>query len=165
MISLKVIDVKAFMNSLLVQNIFDDFYLWEADFKTFVEFSVNGKLHDEYYSNDDLEILEERKYSTWAEIKPFAFSFIKGNKPPVFIKIIMMLSKSGTRDLISGAGIKISEDEIKGLFLNVKYEKGNLYLTTGTSFKSFNLDKTLESIWDSNLRQFIKEKGIAAEEI
>ncbi len=165
MISLKVIDVKAFMNSLLVQNVFDEFYLWEADFKTFGEFSINGKLNEDYYSSDELQVLGDRKYATWAEIKPFAFSYIKGNKLPVSIKIIMMLSKSGTENILNSSGLRVSEDEIKGLFLNIKYDKGNLYLSTGTSFKNFTLDKTLENHWDSKLKQFMKEKGIAAEEI
>lgn len=165
MISLKVIDVKAFMNSLLVQNVFDDFYLWEAAFKTFGEFSINGKLNEEYYSNDELEVLNGRKYATWAEIKPFAFSYIKGNKLPVTIKIIMMLSKEGMENIIENSGLNMSLEEIKGLFLNIKYEKGNLYLSSGTSLKSFTMDKTIENIWDLNLSRFLKEKGIAAEEI
>jgi hypothetical protein len=164
-ISLKVIDLKAFMNSLLVQNIFDDFYLWEADFKTFGELHINGKLNEDYYSSDELEVLEGRKYATWSEIKPFAFSYIKGNKLPVSIKIIMMLSKTATENILNSSGLRMSEDEIKGLFLNIKYDKGNLFLSTGTSLKTFSLDKTLENHWDSRLKQFMKEKGIAAEEV
>lgn len=165
MISLKVIDVKAFMNSLLVQNVFDNFYLWEADFKTFGEFSIDGKLNEDYYSSDELEMLGERKYATWAEVKPFAFSYVKGNKLPVTIKIIMMVSKSSTENIINNSGLKIQVDEVKGLFLNIKYEKGNLYISSGTSFKNFTMDKTIENLWDARLKQFLKEKGIAAEEI
>ena len=165
MISLKVIDVKAFMNSLLVQNVFDDFYLWEADFKTFGEFSINGKLNEDYYSNDELEVLGGRKYATWGEIKPFAFSYVKGNKLPVTIKIIMMVSKSGTENIVNNSGLKMQVEEIKGLFLNIKYDKGNLYISSGTSFKNFTLDKTIENIWDASLIQFLKDKGIAAEEV
>lgn len=165
MISLKVIDVKAFMNSLLVQNVFDNFYLWEADFKTFGEFSIDGKLNEDYYSSDELEMLGDRKYATWAEVKPFAFSYVKGNKLPVTIKIIMMVSKSSTENIINNSGLKIQVDEVKGLFLNIKYEKGNLYISSGTSFKNFTMDKTIENLWDARLKQFLKEKGIAAEEI
>lgn len=165
MISLKVIDVKAFMNLLLVKNVFDNFYLWEADFKTFADFSINGKLNDDYYSSDELEILEGRKYATWAEVKPFAFSYIKGNKLPVAIKIVMMCSKTDINRIISTSGIKIAEEEIKGLFLNVKYEKGNINITTGTSFRSFTLDKTLEHIWDEEVKQFLKGKEITWEEL
>lgn len=165
MISLKVIDVKAFMNHLLVQNVFDNFYLWEADFKTFGEFSINGKLNEDYYSSDELEVLGERKYATWAEVKPFAFSYVKGSKLPVAIKIIMMVSKSGTESIIHNSGLKMQADEVKGLFLNIKYDKGNLYISSGTSFKNFTMDKTIENLWDARLIQFLKEKGIAAEEI
>ncbi|MFV0342614.1 MAG: DUF5721 family protein [Anaerocolumna sp.] len=165
MISLKVIDVKAFMNSLLVQNVFDQFYLWEADFKTFGEFSINGKLNEDYYSSDELEMLGERKYATWAEVKPFAFFYVKGNKLPVFIKIIMIASEESVNMIMKQSGLHIKMEEIKGLFFNIKYDKGNLLLSSGISFKNFTLDKTIEKVWDTNLVQFLKEKGIATEEV
>jgi hypothetical protein len=46
----------------------------------------------------------------------------------------------------------------------VRYEKGNLYLITGTSIKTFTLDKSLEQVWDADMKTFLKHYEISAEE-
>ncbi len=164
MISLKIIDIKSFMSSLLIQNIFDNFFVSELYINTFNQFHITGKLNEEYYSSDELEILDGRKYSTWGEMKPIAYSLIKGNKLPLSIKIILLLSPSNTENVLLKSGAAISSDDINGLFLNIRFDKGNLNLVTGTSIKNFSLDKTLERAWDEDLKMFLKHYEIAAEE-
>lgn len=165
MISLKIIDVKAFMSKLLITNTFDHFLLYELDINTFNQFHIDGKLNKEFYSNDELEILDERSYSQWSEIKPYAFNIIKGNKLPILIKIVFSLSSENIEKVIRQSGISMKRDDINGLFMNVKYEKENLYIITGTSIKTFNLDKTLDQVWDGYVKSFFKHYEIAVEEL
>lgn len=164
MISLKIIDVKAFMSSLLVQNIFDNFLLSELDIITNNHFHMTGGLNEAFYSSDELELLAGRKYSTWSEIKPFAFSLIKGNKLPLSIKIVFLLSQENTQNVLKKSGLPIEATDVNGLFLNVRYEKGNLSLITGTSIKTFTLDKSLEQVWDTDLKSFLRQREIPVEE-
>ena len=164
MISLKIIDIKAFMNSLLIQNVFDNFLLSEMQIVTFNQFHLSGRLNTEYYSADELELIEGRQYATWSEIKPIAYSLIKGNKLPLSIKIILLLSPANTEKVLKRSGMALPISDINGLFLNIRFDKGSLYLITGTSMKSFNMDKTLEHTWDDDLRLFLKHYEIAAEE-
>jgi hypothetical protein len=165
MISLKVIDVKAFMSSLLVHNVFDNFLLTELEINSYNHFSISGKLNEEYYSSDELEELAGRKYSTWNEIKPVAYSLIKGHKQPLSIKIVFLLSPSNTEKTLNKTGLGIRLEEVNGLYLNIKYEKGNLYIITGTSIRTFTLDKSLEHEWDANVKTFLKHFEIAVEEV
>ncbi len=164
MVSLKINDVKAFMSSLLVQNIFDNFLLSELHINTFNHFEITGALNEDYYSNDELEILDERKYSLWSEIKPIAYSLLKGNKLPLSIKIVLLLSPLNTEKVLKKSGVSLTSDDINGLFLNIRFDKGSLNLITGISTKNFSLDKTLEHTWDDDLKLFLKHYEIAVEE-
>lgn len=165
MVSLKIIDVKAFMSSLLVQNVFDNFLLSELQIHTFNHFQIAGNLNEDYYSKDELEILEGRKYSLWSEIKPIAYSLIKGNKLPLSIKIVLLLSPPNTEKVLKKSGVSMPVSDINGLFLNIRFDKGSLTLVTGISVKNFSMDKTLERTWDEDLKIFLKHYEIAVEEI
>ncbi len=164
MISLKIIDIKAFMSSLLIQNVFDHFLLSELQISTFNQFYISGKLNEEYYSTEESTLLEGRKYSTWVEIKPIAYSLIKGNKLPLNIKIVLLLSVSDMENILQKSGMAIPLSDINGLFLNIKFDKGSLHLITGTSIKSFSMDKSLEWAWDEELKLFLRHNEIAVEE-
>ncbi len=164
MISLKIIDIKAFMSSLLIQNVFDNFLLSELHINTSNYFNISGKLNEEYYSPEEFKLLEGRKYSAWGEIKPIAYSLIKGNKLPLSIKIVLLLASSNTENVLHKSGAAIPFGDINGLFLNIRFDKGDLYLITGTSIKNFTMDKTLERAWDEDLKIFLRHYGIAVEE-
>lgn len=164
MLSLKILDVKSFMGSLLIQKVFDNFLLSEAEITTFAHFSVEGKLNQNFYTEEEKEELKLGRYARWSEIKPYIFSIIKGNKLPAFIKIVMVLSEENTEKLLLQSGTSFKKEEINGLFLNIRYEKETLLITTGTSVSSFTLDKTLEHYWDDSIRRFLKKENIAAED-
>ena len=55
----------------------------------------------------------------------------------------------------ASAGAGIDSSQIKGLYLNIRYEDGALYCVTGTSLAFFTMDKTLENEWDSAVRKFM----------
>lgn len=164
MLSLKIIDVKAFMSSLLIQNVFDSFLLSEMDIITYNHFHISGLLREEFYSSEEIELLAGRKYSIWSDIKPFAFSMVKGNKLPLSIKIVFLLTAENSEKVLLESGLQIKSEDINGLFLNVRFEKGELHLITGTSIKIFTLDKSLEQAWDTYVKTFLAHKEIAVEE-
>lgn len=164
MISLKILDVKSFMGSLLIQKVFDNFLLSEAEITTFAHFSVEGRINQNFYTDEEKEELKVGRYVRWSEIKPYVFSLIKGNKLPLYIKIVMLLSEENSEKLLLQSGASFHKEEVKGLFLNIRYEKDNLIITTGTSVGTFTLDKTLEHYWDESVRKFLKKESIAAED-
>lgn len=165
MISLKVVDVRDFMSKILVQSVFDNFLLSEATIHTGTELYLSGKLNEDFFSTEELEELKGRKYATWAEKKAIPYSFIKGNKLPLSIKIVFLLSEQNLEQILQKSQLSLSTGDINGLFLNIRYDKNGLYIITGTSLKIFTMDKTLEQVWDSNVKTFLKHFEIAAEEV
>lgn len=163
MISMKVLDVKAFMSSLLIHSIFDEFLLCELDITTFNQFHVSGKLNKEWYTSEELEELEE--YSRWTEVKPFAFQIMKGNKTPQSIKIVLQFPGRNVLKIIEEMKLQFSSDDISGLYLNIRFEHDEVHIITGTSLKTFTLDKSLEHEWDSYIKNFLKQNSIPFEEV
>lgn len=156
-------DVKSFMSHLLLSNTFDRFLLVEASVTTFNTFYIDGHLNKEYFSYDEESDKEEAAlyvYSFWEKLRPFAFSLIKGKKTPVAMKIVFSLSPKNVEKLLLSNRLPFKKENVAGLFLNIKYDGQNLQITTGTSLKTFSLDKTLEQVWDDLTAAFFKKHGI-----
>ena len=164
MIALNIVDVKGFMDKLLIKNVFDNFLLTELEINTFVKFKVQGRLNQNFFSSDELEQLNERSLAKWSEIRPYAFQMVKGNKTPVSFQIVLQLSEENVEKTIRSAGIPIHADEVTGLYLHLKFEEGKLHIITGTGMKTFTLDKTLDKEWDEMTKKFLKHHEIPYEE-
>ena len=70
MLALKITDVKDFMNKLLIGEVFDRFSLVEASVTTFNTFTINGKLHYDFFDTDTKAAFEEisTEYSLWHDV-------------------------------------------------------------------------------------------------
>ena len=164
MISLKVVDVKAFMNKLLLQNVFDNFWVSEVEVNTSNKFTIQGDLNQGYFSSDELEALDQRTYSTWGELRPIIYQIIKGNRTPTSFKMVFLLSQKNTENVLSKSGLPYKYEDIGGLFLNIRFDQNGLYLITGTSIKLFTLDKSLDKVWEKDVKTFLKYHEIPCEE-
>jgi len=162
-IALSIVNVKEFMNILLIGETFDGFYVGESEITTFTQFKIGGRLSEDYFTSDELEALDRRTHCYWSEVKPMAFQLIKGKKLPVKFKIIFELSMKNREWLINHHHIQVPESDIGGLYLNIKYENKQVKCITGVSFNSFILDKSLEQMWDQTVQQFFKQKNIEFE--
>lgn len=165
MISVKVLDIKAFMTQLLVHDVFDMFLISELEIITSNHFKMSGKLYKEFYSSDELDLINGRDYSFWKEFKPLVFNIIKGDKMPLSMKILLKLPEPSVDSIVEKANMGLTSNDINGLFLNIIFDQGELICTTGSSIKVFTLDKTLDNLWDEMAVKFLKNKEIAVEEI
>jgi len=164
MISLNIPEVKAFMAKLLTNTTFDAFFLKEMELQTFTGFTITGQFNEAFFTKEELEERAENKAILWSEVKQIVLSMIKGSKTPLSLKIIFQLSKEQCEILINNLGGKLRIEEVGGLYLNVRFEKGELRIITGTAIKTFTLDKTLEQEWDIKVKAMLKEQGIIFEE-
>lgn len=167
MIALRILDVKDFMSKLLIGNAFDAFWLSEAAITTSVTYHLDGRLHLDFFDSDEADALtaQGRSYALWSDMKPFCFSVIKGRKTPLYFKIVFMLSRKNTEKLLTGNHLGFSPEDIFGLFVNFQYDGEHLTCTTGTSLKTFTLDKSLEHVWDELLQKFFKQQQITCEAV
>lgn len=160
MIALEVTDVGDFMKKFLIQNVFDQFYLLEGEVATSATFSIEGKLNDAYYTSDETEVLQGRRWSLWSEMKPIAFLLMKGKKLPVSFRFVLQLSDVNTDWLLKKYHLEALREQLSGLYLNIRYQEHKLTCITGLSYKTFIMDKTLEHLWDETAVQFMKQNGI-----
>ena len=147
MTAVEIKDVKGFMGKLLASDTFDDFLILEAVITKANTFTIDGRLNEEYLS--DLENEDQSdggdktlvgKLQTWGNVRSFCFELIKGKTLPVYMKVV--LQKSG---------------EEADHYLNIVYDRKELKVVTGTSLRTFTLDKSLEQEWDQSAEDLLKE--------
>ncbi len=161
MIGLSIQDIKNFMAGMLTGNMFDKFYLCDGEIQTFTEFHLGGYLNRPYFDSEEWENMEGRKLCLWSEMKPFVFQLIRGHKLPVRFKFVFQLSRENTVWLLEKHRLPVREEDIGGLFMNITYEHQKLVCTSGVSYKTFIMDKTLEQCWDETVCQYFKQNHIA----
>lgn len=143
---------------------FDHFILREMEIQTFTNFQVSGQFNEAFFTKEELEERENRRTILWSEVKSIALSIIKGSKTPLSFKVVFQLPSDGTEQLLQKLSGRLRADEVGGLYMNIRFEMGELHIITGTAIKTFTLDKTLEQEWDLQVKEFMKQQGITAEE-
>lgn len=165
MIAVKVLDVREFMSKLLIQGVFDSFLLSEAELLCGCAYEIHGRRNKDWYSKEELSSLSSPEYMSFSEQRLFLYQLIKGKKTPQSMKLTLLLSAQNAVQLLERIGRGEESGTLEGLFLNIRYEKGEVKLITGSSFNVFTLDKTIEREWDESLRIFLRHHKIAVEEI
>lgn len=161
MVGLNIEDVKQFTGKLFVGDTFDSFLVREAEIATFNTFSIDGHIRKGYYTQEELEENPVGEYSPWPVIKPVCFSLIKGKKLPGSFQIVLQAAPDKVEEFLAGRSLPVTADQIKGLYLNIRYEGGKIICVTGTSVSFFTLDKTLDIEWDEAVKLFMKQQEIA----
>lgn len=156
MVQFTISSTKNFLNAFLRTELFDSFYLSEAQIVTFNTYHIDGRLKKEFFQ--DIQEAEEaplRPYSLWGENRSFCFDLIKGRRVPLQLKFVLLLSEDQLSKLLSSKNLSMQADAIAGCFLNISYADGTLSCTSGTSLKQFSLDRSLDTAWDKALEQFL----------
>lgn len=162
MIALSIEDLKIFTQKLFLETDFDDFLLTEAKITTFNTFTIDGHIRQNFYTDEEAEALGLQEYSFWKIIRPVCFSLIKGKRLPGSFHISLQADRKRTEHFLTSRQISsVSQEQIQGLYLHIRYDDGKLFCITGTSLSVFTMDKTLEREWDAYGEAFLKEIGIA----
>lgn len=156
MLVIKINDVKKFMNQLLIGSMFDSFSLVEVSITTFSHFTIDGKLHKEFFDTAASQEFADTSYCSWKDLKSYCFSIIRGKLPPVQFRITFQLSLEQYAELFSAPSLHIFNEHICGLNLNLQYRDRELVCTTGISADTFILDKNSEFIWNSAVQKYFQ---------
>ena len=163
MIALKILKQKNFMAKLLTTELFDSFTVEEATIDTFNTFTIDGRMHKEFFEGSDRsEEIPDSEFSDWARIRPIVLSLIKGKHTPLGFKFILHFSDADKHSLLEKSDMDISPDQIS-LGINIKYSQGEVMITTGVSYSIFTLDKSAEKAWDEFIPSFLESNGIEAD--
>lgn len=160
MIALSLTEVKECMSQLLLTENFDPFLFIEGEIMTFSTFTMDGYLKKEFFDGDEAP---EREYALWKDVREYCFSLIKGKRTPLSFKFVLGLSDSNIQKLLEGQGLDYQPQDVRGLYINLRYDGTKLQCVTGTAMNIFTMDKSLEQAWDSMVQKFFTQKGIEYE--
>ena len=144
MIAFSLTNTKEFMSCLLLSDTFDHFSFIEGEIVTFNTFQIDGYIQKDFFDTD---------------------SELPGKRTPLSFRFIFSLSRKNIGRLISQSAPALDPESVQGLYLNIHYEGARLSCVTGTSFKTFSMDKTLEHAWDEMVEKFLKQKNIEFEKM
>ncbi|MBY0757959.1 MULTISPECIES: DUF5721 family protein [Sellimonas] len=156
-------NTKKCMSALLLSDAFDSFSFIEGEITTFCTFQIDGTYHPSFYG-DTAETPDERQIR-WKQIREYCFSLIKGKQTPLHFRLIFSLPPENIRKLLETEGLPLRPGDVKGLYLNFKYDGTKLVCTTGTSLNLFTMDKSLEHAWDRLVPKYFMKKRLEFEEI
>ena len=159
MIALKIPDTRDFMKKLLIADDFDTFLVSEASVTTFTTFRVDGTWHPDFFETDAPAAL------TWKLVRPVLFGIIRGRRTPNHFRIVLKLADHNIQALLKQGDVPAPADQVDGLFLNLTYSQDTLTCTTGTSMKTFTLDRTLDRVWDDMVQRFFTAHRITYESV
>lgn len=167
MIALNLFEIKDFMHKLLCTETFDNFLLREATICGGCTWNMDGSLLTDFYGAEELaeQGLSGLSYMPFGQVRPQCFDLIKGKRTPSYFKFVFLLSPTNLARTLEQTHSTFSPDDITGMFLNLKFQHGKLFLTTGISYRIFSADKRLEQEWDSLVKRFLKNHEIAFEEL
>lgn len=156
MISLNLTDIKNFMARLLLSETFDHFSFIEGEIVTFNTFKIDGFIQKDFFDTEE----EKPQYSYWKNLREYCFSIIRGKRTPLSFHLVFSLSPSNTERLIDRTTPSLQAEDVQGLYLNIRYDGKHLSCVTGTSFKTFTMDKSLEHAWDEMVQKFFRQEKI-----
>ena len=136
-----------------MDNTFDRFLAMEAFVKSGITYSFDGRVNKDFYDKEELELMASTSYTSWESIKPHVYNVIRGKKLPLSFKIVLVLSQPDIMDMLEKNHLTIPVSDVANLTLNVYYD--------GMATQNiFTMDKTLEHVWDAEIRDFLKTAGI-----
>ncbi len=162
MTGFQIEEIGAFTRKLFLEKDFDGFLLKEASIVTFNRFTIDGRLHPGFYSAEEQETMELLAYSSWSQVRPICFSLIKGKRLPESFQITLQASPKLAKAFLEESRLSLGQEEIRGLYLNIRYENSRLQCITGTSLATFTMDRTADREWDAYVESFLKNMGIAS---
>lgn len=165
MILCKIKDKKDFMGKLLAGESFDSFLLKEAIIHGFVPYQIDGRINKAFFHDgaEDAASFTAYEYAQWKDIRPVCFDIIKGKRTPTKFMFVLYLKPEAMASMFEKAGISAAEALVQNLIFNIRFEQGEMSITTGVDYSGFTLEKQAEQLWDTTARKFLDKKEIAYE--
>lgn len=154
MIILKVTNIKAFMNRLLLQPVFDDWEFQGAEIAALTQYSVAGTINPRYLTD------EEKKTRTnmalhFGEVRPILASIVRAGHTPTTMKLVLACPSALLEGHVSiGA---------QSYLMTIHFQDGILKLTGGISMRTFSMDRTDAQFWDDHFPKVLSKLQIEYE--
>lgn len=168
MIALHITDVSKMMQVLLTSPSFDLFSMQEVAISKDVSLFLEGRIHTEYYSSEDLSTnpnLASAEFAPWGSYRSLLSEFIGEGQTPLSFKFVLQAPHSYMQKLLTSPDFTADPSLVKSLNLTFRYENMTLTCLTGTAFRTFVPDKSLDTLWDQAIRKSLSNMQIGFEEV
>jgi len=152
----RILNHKDFTSQLFLSETFDNFLVTEATFVTAFTSRFDGRL-----TTPEGNACE---FTDWRTLRPIALSLLKGKVLPRSIHLVLKLNPENTMKTVESLALGLDPDTVAGLFLNIRYEEEVFTVVTGSSFRSFSPDRTLDPAWAEVVRRFLNHHRLEYEE-
>ena len=159
MVAFNIVDVKDFMNKLLIGEVFDNFLLVSFEISSFAKVTIDGLRNEAWYEDSE----SPGRYLNWKELRNKVSLLVKGDRIPLTMKAVFRLSETNTEKVAAKLGVNDAVEKDYGLFFNLKFENNEVNIVTGVSVTDFLISKELGNLWDEDLLKFLKYYQIAVE--
>lgn len=150
--------LREFNKQLFAEPTFDDFLVPEAHFVTSFRTDFGERPADQGNEGGEAPSVQPSP-AAWKELRPIALLLVRGTTPPKSFSIVMKLPEDRMQSLFDTCP---GEDpsSVSGFYLNIRYAREELMLTSGCTQKTFSLDKTWEKVWDRHVEEFLSGLGL-----
>lgn len=154
MLRMTIHDIKTFMAHLLSKDLFDSYELVEASVKMNFSYHIDGHINKDFFDPEEEE--GQREFCLWKDARPHLFQIIKGRRLPLAMKIVLRFPP-GTRELLfREVPSSVDPAHVEGLYLNILYHQKAVTCTTGVSYKTFVMDKSLDQALDQYAKKLLE---------
>lgn len=173
MIELRIRNLPAFMGKLFSGECFDSFLLEQGEIRAAVTWSVNGRIHPEFYgttreiTDPGATVPAERPgaaatpFLPWSDARPILRDMIKGKRAPLGFALTLQLKPEYVAATLKVPAEEAAACPVSSLKINVRYDGGKAGIITGVGYRSFTMDKSFEAQWDKVFQKFLSGKDIA----
>ncbi len=149
--------INAFMRVILLKDLFDDFSFINGEIVTSFAAEFDGKIIKDFEEEVDVD---NDKFIKYSAVRPLFLQIIKGQNTPKLFKLILAVSKTEIESFIEENKDELGDLIPTGLFVNMRFEKENLILSSGCSCAVFDREKIVDRLWDLKLSKLLQENEL-----
>ncbi len=160
----KIKNTGLFMTRLLTKEDFDSFLCENAKIVTAVGYEINGRLHKEFFPQEERDCLAE-DFISWQELRQICYQVIKGRNTPLSFNIVLRASAALGAKIIEDIDTSLTDSDISSLIISVRYDGSEISCVSAVSLNIFSMDKSAEHAWDKYVADLLAANGIGFEEM
>lgn len=162
-----VTDNRSFMSALFTGPVFDRMSVEDIQIVTANTFHMDGRIVPAFFTADEIDAMPDGlpEYALWEQLRPISFMLIKGKKTPVSFQMTFHAPTDLIEQLCNDASCTVSAAQVQALVFTIRYSEGTCRMITGSSYKTFLPDKSLDRLWDDYFCRFLSEHQLSFEEV
>lgn len=160
--SIEIKSVKNIMTHLLTRETFDRFTVSGITVRTFVTYTIDGTFEQDFFTDEEKESKDfpTETFVKYASVRKFLFEIIKGKRSPTYMKLVFHAPSQLVEYLIDKSSSTFTKDDVNSLSATVFYKNGAVTIVTGTNYRVFSPDRSLDEAWDHFFEVFLTKNGI-----